>query len=210
MIRYFSPDSSERSRRISVAHSTYSGIESSSRPRNSDHGSGRCASSDMPADRGQQQRVELAVRRLPARRSERHASSTVAGARRRSGSGSARAPGRRSAARRRRRLRASSHCQIVRPDRGAERHQAERGHDLLAHAARAEQADEQHDARRRRAARSAARAPAKSTCGPCRRGRAQLDGAWRAGFAVALGRASPASVRLGEARRGLRWRPRPP
>ncbi len=32
-IRYFSPDSSELARRISVAHSTYSGIDSSSSPR---------------------------------------------------------------------------------------------------------------------------------------------------------------------------------
>ena len=35
MIRYFRPDSSECSRRISVAHSTYSGIDSSSKPTNS-------------------------------------------------------------------------------------------------------------------------------------------------------------------------------
>ena len=32
-MRYFSPDSSDDARRISVAHRTYSGIDSSSRPR---------------------------------------------------------------------------------------------------------------------------------------------------------------------------------
>jgi len=32
MIRYFRPDSSDGSRRISEAHSTYSGMDSSSRP----------------------------------------------------------------------------------------------------------------------------------------------------------------------------------
>ena len=35
MIRYFRPDSSECSRRMCVAHSTYSGIDSSSKPMNS-------------------------------------------------------------------------------------------------------------------------------------------------------------------------------
>ena len=35
MMRYLRPDSSEVERRISVAHRTYSGIDSSSSPRNS-------------------------------------------------------------------------------------------------------------------------------------------------------------------------------
>ena len=48
MIRYFSPDSNERSRFISVAHSTYSGIDSSSRPRNTSTVFCALASSDMP------------------------------------------------------------------------------------------------------------------------------------------------------------------
>ena len=48
MIRYFSPDSSECSRRISVAHSTYSGIDSSSRPRNSTTVFCALASRNMP------------------------------------------------------------------------------------------------------------------------------------------------------------------
>ncbi len=39
------------------------------------------------------------------------------------------------------------HCQIVRPERRAERDQAQRRHDLRAHPARAEQADQQHHRR---------------------------------------------------------------
>ena len=49
MIRYLSPDSSDVARRISVAHSTYSGIDSSSSPRNSDTRFVAATSTNMPA-----------------------------------------------------------------------------------------------------------------------------------------------------------------
>ena len=64
MIRYFRPDSSERSRRIWVAHSTYSGIESSSKPMNSVTRFSAATSTTMPSTDRQQQRVELALARL--------------------------------------------------------------------------------------------------------------------------------------------------
>src|SRR3954451_11173135 len=49
MIRYFSPDSSECSRRMWVAHSTYSGIDSSSKPMNSTTLSLAATSTTMPS-----------------------------------------------------------------------------------------------------------------------------------------------------------------
>ena len=48
MIRYFRPASSDRSRRISVAHRTYSGIDSSSSPRNTDTRFCAATSTNMP------------------------------------------------------------------------------------------------------------------------------------------------------------------
>ena len=61
MIRYFSPDSSECSRRISVAHRTYSGIDRSSRPTNRTTVFWALPAATCPPMRGQQQGVELAV-----------------------------------------------------------------------------------------------------------------------------------------------------
>ena len=48
-MRYFRPDSSDVERRISVAHSTYSGIDSSSSPRNSVTRFWAATSTNMPA-----------------------------------------------------------------------------------------------------------------------------------------------------------------
>ena len=67
IIRYFNPDSSERSWcwprfDMPVAQSTYSGIERSSRPRNTSTVFWALASRNMPPIEVKKQRVPLAVR----------------------------------------------------------------------------------------------------------------------------------------------------
>ena len=93
------------------------------------------------ADRGQQQRVELAVRGLARRDARASDSSTVAmpADAEQAGSGTSRASSTRSAPEMRSML--SSHCQIDRPDERAERGDREQRHERLAHEARAQQAD---------------------------------------------------------------------
>ena len=77
MIRYLSPDSSDVARRISVAHMTYSGMESSSKPMNSVTRFDGADEHDHAEHRGEQEAVELAVARLPHGARPRHESSTV-------------------------------------------------------------------------------------------------------------------------------------
>ena len=129
----------------SVAHSTYSGIESSSSPRNSATVFWAAASSDMPPIEVSSSACHSPCAASRAA-SERQASSTVQ---------TPPATRIRFSTSDRLSMRSApatidfstSHCQIVRPERRRQRHQAERRHELCADPARAEQADEQHDRR---------------------------------------------------------------
>ena len=166
MIRYFSPDSSECSRLSSVAHSTYSGIDSSSRPMNSATVFCAAASSDMPPSE-----VSSSAWNSPCAASraasERHASSTVQAppAIRTRFSTSARSS-----------MRSApetidfsaSHCQIVSPSAAASAPRLSAGTSCARTQLRAEQPEQQHDAPRRPSSAISGESPAKSTCGPFR------------------------------------------
>ena len=181
MIRYFSPDSSECSRRISVAQSTYSGIDRSSRPTNSDHRVLGAGEQRHARDRGQQQRVELAVRGFAwPRASARRAAPCRC--RRRSGSCQRERQVVDRAARRRRSTCRSFHCQIVSPSAAPSATQAERRHDLRAHPAASRAARRAARATAPPSSASSGESAAKSMCGPFR-------WRWRAASAALIRRA---------------------
>ena len=146
-IRYFRPDSSECSRRMCVAHSTYSGIDNSSKPMNSTTRSLAATSTNMP-------RIEVSIsaKYSPSPASiaatDRHDSNTAAIPPAQNTSVSARVRLSTTSARA---MIASlmSHCQIDEPGGDAQRHQRQERHDAAADERRAREADQQHDARAR-------------------------------------------------------------
>ena len=125
MIRYLRPDSSERSRRSSVAHSTYSGIDSSSKPRNSvtrfvrgdeDRHARGCENSS---------RLKNSPGLASCAACERHASSTAPMPAPANANSSDEREVVGDAARPRRARCVSPNCQIAEADRGAERGERE-------------------------------------------------------------------------------------
>ena len=163
-------------------------------------------SSDMPADRGQQQRVELAVRGF-ARRQRAPRQQHRAGA---AGDQDQRQRERQvvdRAARPRRSTSCAFHCQIVRPSAAPSATSVSAGTSCARDPARAAAGRPAAPRPRRRAARSAARAPAKSMCGPLQVGASRATATqWPSAVMVASARDRCSRTRSRPAQRRVRRR----